>query len=236
MRHRNLAQALIASVALSFALLTLAANPARAGLFSLEASGTISSNSSTDTTIPVGTLFGFELIYDTAAPDLDFEQTGSPDPTFGLFKNSGATAALTFFHYQAGSYEVTIDNPSDFGANSAIVVTFTAIHALDININASAFFPPLAGGPVSFHADFNDFSSDPIFVSDALPTNTALSLANFDDGTVTLLPPAGVVTSSTLTSLTLTAVPEPSISALALLGLLFPLVRNRRACSHRSSQ
>ena len=81
---------------------------------------------------------------------------------------------MTFFHYQAGSYEVTIDKPSDFGTNSAIVVTFTSIHALDININAAAFFPPLAGGPVSFHADFNDFSSDPIFVSDALPTNTAL--------------------------------------------------------------
>jgi hypothetical protein len=37
--------------------------------------------------------------------------------------------------------------------NSAIVVTFTAIHALDININASAFFRRWPAAPVSFHAD-----------------------------------------------------------------------------------
>ena len=58
---------------------------------------------------------------------------------------------------------------------------------------------------MSFHADFNAFSTAPIFSSDALPTNTALGPASFDQSTVTLLPPAGVVSGSSLTSLTLTA-------------------------------
>jgi hypothetical protein len=58
---------------------------------------------------------------------------------------------------------------------------------------------------VSFHADFNAFSTPPIFSSDALPTNTALGPASFDQSTVTLLPPAGVVSGSSLTSLMLTA-------------------------------
>src|SRR5215471_6150790 len=102
------------------ALLALGATPARAGLISLAASGTISSNSSGDSTIPIGTPWTFELIYDTAAPDLDFELTGSPDPTLGRFKNTSAPPALTFFHYQAGGYAVTIDDPADFGTSSAI--------------------------------------------------------------------------------------------------------------------
>src|SRR5215813_9499898 len=143
---------------LSISLLALAAAPAQASLFQLTASGTISSNSSGDATIPIGTPWSFELTYDTSAPDLDFELTGSPDPTFGRFTNTGAIPALTAFHYQAGSYEVTLDDPTDFGASSAIDITFTSIHAMDINIS-SALFPPLAGGAVSFHADFNDFSS-----------------------------------------------------------------------------
>jgi hypothetical protein len=155
---------------LVFTPLALAASPAQASLFSLAASGTISFNSSSDsTTIPIGTPWNFELTYDTAAPDL-----APADATFGQFGNTTAPPALNSFHYQAGSYEVTLDDPSDFGTGSAIHITFTAVHAIDINIFAPALFPPLAGGPVSFHADFNDFSSDPIFVSDALPTNTAL--------------------------------------------------------------
>ena len=84
---------------------------------------------------------------------------------------------------------------------------------------------------MSFHADFNDFSSDPIFESDALPTNTALSLASFDENAVSLLPPAGVVTSSSLTSLTLRAVPEPSIAALAVAGSLFALAAAGDQCA-----
>ncbi len=56
---------------------------------------------------------------------------------------------------------------------------------------------------MSFHADFAKFTSPPIFTSDALPTNTALGPGSFDDSNVTLLPPAGVVSSSSLTSLTL---------------------------------
>ena len=101
------------------------------------------------------------------------------------------------------------------------------MNAIDININAPAFFPPLAGGPVSFHADFNAFSTAPIFASDALPTNTALGPESFDQSTVTLLPPAGVVSSSSLTSLTLTAVPEPSTAALVIVGLLVLVVARR---------
>jgi hypothetical protein len=195
------------------------ATPARASLFELAASGTISDNSGAST-IPIGTPWTFEVTYDTAAPDLDFELTGSPDPTFGRFTNNGAPPALTFFHYQAGSYEVTLDDPADFGTGSAIDITFTSVNAIDINIFAPALFPPLAGGAVSFHADFNAFSTAPIFASDALPTNTALGPGSFDQSTVTLLPPAGVVSGNSLTSLTLTAVPEPSTAALLALGLV----------------
>jgi hypothetical protein len=191
-----------------FTLLTLVAMPARASLFSLAVSGTITENSSGDSTIPIGTPWTFELTYDTAAPDLDFELTGSPDPTFGRFTNTSAPPALIFFHYQAGGYEVTIDDPADFGLFSVIDITFTSVNAIDINIHAPTFIPPLAGGPVSFHADFNAFSSAPIFSSDALPTNTALGATSFDQSTVTLLPHAGVVSSGSLTSLTLTAVPD----------------------------
>jgi len=210
-------------------LLALGATPARASLFSLAASGTISSNSSGDSTIPIGTPWTFDLIYDTAAPDLDFELTGSPDPTFGRFTNTSAPPALTFFHYQAGAYEVTIDDPADFGAGSEMVITFTSVNAIDINVHAPALFPPLAGGAVSFHADFNAFSAAPIFSSDALPTNTALGPESFDQSTVTLLPSAGVVSSSSLTNLTLTPVPEPSIAALRVVGLLVLLVVPKRA-------
>jgi hypothetical protein len=212
----------------------LAATSAQAALFSLAVSGTISSSS--EATIPVGTPVTFELVYDTAAPDLDFEQTGSPDPTFGRFTNTGATPALISFHYQAGDYEVAIGNPADFGAFSDILVTFTSVHAIDVNIRAPASFPHLGGGEVSFHADFNDFSSRPIFESDALPTNPALDLASFDQSTVSLLPPAGDVSSMTLTSLAIAPVPEPSrsplelASLLALLGMAgrFPAPRGRR--------
>jgi hypothetical protein len=214
---------------LLFTLLALAAMPARASFFSLAASGTISSNSSGDPTIPIGTPWTFELTYDTAAPDLDFELTSSPDPTFGRFTNSAAPPALTFFHYQAGGYEATIDDPADFGTGSEILITFTNVNAIDINVNAPAFFPPLTGGLVSFHADFNAFSSAPIFSSDALPTNTTLGPESFDQSTVTLLPPTGVVSGSSLTSLTLMPVPEPSKAALQIVGLLVLRVVARRA-------
>src|SRR6476619_604925 len=110
---------------LSLTLLMLATRPARASLFSLAVSGTITENSSGDSTIPIGTPWTFELTYDTAAPDLDFELTGSPDPTFGRFTNTAAPPALISFHYQAGGYEVTIDDPADFGMFSGIDITFT---------------------------------------------------------------------------------------------------------------
>jgi hypothetical protein len=191
------------SVAL-FILVTLAMTPARASLFKLAASGTVSFNSSSDSTLPVGTPWALQLIYDTAAPDLDAEFGGSPDPTFGNFNNTASPPALRAFHYQAGEYEVTIDDPASFGTFSGIHTTFTTVNALDVNINAPSLFPPLAGGAVSFHADFNAFSMAPIFANDGLPTNTALSAASFDQSSVTLLPPAGAITGSTITSLTLT--------------------------------
>ena len=193
-----------------FMLLFPARVPARADLFSLRTSGTISNSSAA--TIPVGTPFNFELTYDTAAPDLDFELLGSPDPTFGRFKNTAAPPALIFFHYQAGSYEVTLDDPADFGAFSDAIITFTSVNAIDININAPTLFPHMAGGPVSFHADFNAFSTAPIFASDALPTSTAISVASFDQSAVTLIPPTGVVTGSSLTSFTISAVQQPTIA------------------------
>ena len=73
-------------------------------------------------------------------------------------------------------------------------------------------------------SSYNAVSSAPIFSSDALPTNTALGPESFDVSSVTLLPPNSVVTSSSLTSLTLTAVPEPSSAALVVVGLLVRLV------------
>lgn len=219
----------VKAAVLSFVLLTLAAMPARASLLTLSVSGTISSNSSGDSSLAVGTPFSFQLTYDMAAPDLDFELTGSADPTFGRFTNSGAIPALTAFHYQAGSYEVTMNDPSDFGAASVIDITFTTVNAIDINIFAPAFFPPLAGGPVSFHADFNAFSTAPIFTSDGLPTNTALGPASFDSSTVSLLPQAGEVSGSALTSLTVAPAPEPRTSALAIIGLLVVLGAGRQS-------
>jgi hypothetical protein len=166
--------------------------PVRAELISVSASGRITINDSGDTTIPVGTPWTFKLIYDTRAPDLDFELTGSPDPTFGRFTNTGAIPALTFFHYQAGSYEVTLDDPGDFALSSAIHITFGGTHAIDLNFNADSLFPQLAGGPVRFHADFGDFTHSAL-TSDGLPTDTSLNLADFQDASVTLLPPRGVV-------------------------------------------
>jgi hypothetical protein len=213
-----------------------AALPARASWFSLEASGTISSNSSGDSTIPVGTPWTLELIYDSAAPDLDFELTGSPDPTSGRFNNTASPPALHFFHYQAASYEVTFDDSTDFGPFSEILITSSAINAIDINIRDSALFPPLAGGPVTFHADFNRFASPPIFTSDALPTDTSINAASFNQNTVSLLLARGEVSGGSLTSLTITAVPEPAAASLALAVLLaggaFTLLRRfTRRCT-----
>ena len=73
---------------------------------------------------------------------------------------------------------------------------------------------------MSFHADFNAFSTAPIFSSDGLPTNTALGPASFDQSTVSLLPPNAEVSGSSLTSLTITAVPEPGSGLLVIAGLL----------------
>jgi hypothetical protein len=194
------------------------ATSAHAALFLFSASGTI--ESSNEATIPVGTPWTLDLIYDTSAPDLDFEATGgSPDPTFGRFTNTGTPPALVFFHYQAGCYAATIHDPAAFGAFSNVDITFTSVHAIDINIQAPDSFPPLSGGDVSFHADFNDFSSRPIFTSDGLPTNPALGPGSFDQSTVSLfaLSPRFVeVGSSTLTSLKVTPLPEPSSAALTI--------------------
>ncbi len=194
------------AVLFSFLLVVVGAGPVLAGLYRLAAAGTISVNASSDQTIAVGTPWSFELTYDTAAPDLDVELTGSADPTFGRFTNTATPPALVAFHYQAGDYEVTLDDPADFGEFSNLLVTFTSINGIDINLFAPDFFPPLAGGPVSFHADFARFGSPPIFTSDALPTNTAIGPGSFDDSNVTLVPPAGFVSGSNLTSLTLTAI------------------------------
>jgi hypothetical protein len=180
--------------------------PARANLFTLAASGTITSNTSGDPTIPTETPWSFELTYNTAAPDLDFQLTGSPVPSFGRFTNTGAPPAMMFFHYKAGSYEATLHDPADFGAFSEIHITFTSINAVDINIFAPMLFPSVAGRPVSLHADFNRFVAPPVFSSDALPTNTAIGPGSFDPSTVSLLPqgpPSSEVSSSDVTGLTL---------------------------------
>jgi hypothetical protein len=192
-------------VVVLFSFLILATVPARATLYTLSASGTITTNSSGDSIIPVGTPWSFEITYNSSAPDLDFELVGSSDPTFGRFNNTMAPPAMTFFRYKAGSYEATLDDPADFGAFSAINITFTSINAIDINIFAPTLFPHLSGRPVNFHADFNRFISPPVFSSDGLPTNPAINIGSFDANTVSLLPqspPTSEVTSSNVTSLT----------------------------------
>ena len=214
------------------------APPVQAALVSFSATGKITLNSSADSTIPAGTPWTFELIYNTAAPDLDFVLTGEADPTFGRYTNEGAIPAMTFFHYRAGTYEVTLDEPADFALSSDIHITFLAgIHAIDFNVQAAGLFPPLAGGPVSFHADFNDVTHLAL-LSDALPTNTGISSQSFQDSSVTILPPNGVIlgSGSDMTSLTITPIPEPSTAALSLLGALGLLFRHRPKSSSRLSK
>jgi hypothetical protein len=216
---------------------SLVAVPVQAELISVSASGTISKSNSADTTIPVGTPWTFEIIYDTAAPDLDFELTGTPLATFGRFTNTGAIPAVTFLHYHAANYEVTIDDPKDFGAFSEIHITLGRVNVFDINLNAPGLFPPLAGGPVSFHAEFDDgFQSDfgdippSIIMSDALLTDTSLGLQSFQSAGVTLLPSSGGVVVgglSDMTSLTFSVVPEPSSLVAAIIGGLVLLLCRR---------
>ena len=225
------------SVLLWLTILILVAVPVQATLVSLSGSGKITLNTTGDLTIPAGTPWTFEIIYDTAAPDLDFELTGAPDPTFGSFSNSGTIPALTFFHYRAGTYEVTLDEPADFGPFSNISITFlSAIHAIDINVNATTLFPPLGGGAVSFHADFND-SSHSALMSDGLPTNQAIGLQSFPESSVTLLPPNGVILGSgaDMTSLRIAVIPEPSTSAIAIISGLGLLLRRRPRSVKRNS-
>ena len=45
--------------------------------------------------------------------------------------------------------------PRTLARSAAIDITFTSINAIDINIFAPTSSRTLAGGPVSFHADFN---------------------------------------------------------------------------------
>src|SRR5262245_48545349 len=201
-------QATTMTAALICALSAISAQAAR---YSLTASGTIETTRGVPT-IPVGTPWTLNLIYDTSAPDLDFTTNGgSSDPTFGRFMNTNTPPALVFFHYQAGSYAVTIDDPAAFGPFSKVQITFTSVHAIDIDILADDSFPLLAGGTVRFHADFNDFSSRPIFTSDGLPTDPDLGPESFDESTVSLLTESGVrfveVDGRTLASFQVTPVP-----------------------------
>jgi hypothetical protein len=216
------------SVLLWLTIHSLVAAPIQAELFSLSASGKITLNSIADPTIPVGTPWTFEIIYNTAAPDLDFELTGVSDPTFGLFSNAGAIPAITFFHYRAGTYEVTLDEPADFGPSNIDITFLPSVHAIDIDVNAAALFPRLGGGVVSFHADFND-SSHSALMNDGLPTNQAIGLQTFPGSSVTLLPPDGVILGSgaDMSSLKIAPVPEPSISAAAIIGGFGLLLRRR---------
>jgi hypothetical protein len=202
--------------------------PIQADLFSLSASGKITLNSIGDPAIPVGTPWAFEIIYNTAAPDLDFALTGVSDPTFGIFSNAGAIPAIIFFHYRAGTYEVTLDEPADFGLSNIDITFLPGVHAIDINVNAAALFPPLGGGVVSFHADFNDATHSAL-MNDGLPTNQAIDLQSFQESSVTLLPPNGVILGSgaDMSSLQIAPAPEPSTSAAAIIGGLGLLLRRR---------
>lgn len=77
-------RALTMPAALICVLLSTSAQAAR---YSLSVSGTIESSNDPTISIRVGTPWTLDLIYETSAPDLDFEATGSPDPTFGRFLN-----------------------------------------------------------------------------------------------------------------------------------------------------
>ena len=124
---------------------------------------------------------------------------------------------------------MTIEDTKDFAQFSEIHITFGSVHAIDINLNAPDLFPFLAGEAVSFHADFND-GSHSIFTSDALPTETSLGLQSFQDASVTLLPFGDGVVSGALTEMTslrIAAVPEPSSSAVTIIGGLGLLLRRR---------
>jgi hypothetical protein len=200
-----------------------AALPVRAELISVSVSGRVTINNTGDTTIPVGTPWTFELIYNTAAPDQD------PLLTHGIYNNSTAIPALTFFHYRAGSYEVTFDDPGDFGTGNEITISFGGTHAMDINLNNDSLFPRLAGAPVRFHADFGDFSPS-IFTSDALPTDTSLGPEDFDDASVTLIAGSRIVLGSLqdMTSFTINPVPEPSTCGLVIMGFAALVAYPRR--------
>jgi len=210
-------------------VLVFAAAAVRAEIISMSASGKINPNSTASTTIPAGTPWTFEIIYNTTSLDRDFELTGTPDPTFGIYNNHGDIPTLTFFHYRAGSYEVTIGQPNDFGPFGAIDITFAGTNAIDINLFDSGLFPPLDGRAVTFHADFGDFSHS-IFTSDALPTNTAIGLSSFQDASVTLLPSGGAIfgSLSDMTSFKIAPVPEPSTCALAIIGIPVLLLSRKR--------
>lgn len=215
------------------AWLVAVASPADAAKYQLAAAGEITANTNGDPTIPIGTPWSLELTYEAAAPDLDVEVLGAADPTYGRFKNTAAPPALVSFHYRAGSYEVTLDDPADFGASSEMLITFTSIHAIDINIHSPALFPQLAGGPVSFHADFNAFAAALVLASDGLPTDENLGLASFDENTVSLLPARGFISGSVLTSFSVTAVPEPGSAGMAIVGMM--LVAGAPVGRHRST-
>ena len=221
-----------AAVALVCAVASLSVAPAQASPYELSVTGKIGENNSADPSIPVGSLFSFQLVYDTAAPDLDVDLTTTPDPTFGRFTNTGVIPALLSFHYQAASYEVTIADPAGFGPFSDFLVTFvatTGVYAFDINIRNSDPFPLIAGNPVTFHADFNQFSPPPISGSDGLPTDQSLTAASFGESTVSLFPGFALISGSEITSLSIHPVPEASASAFALLGLLGLVARKSAA-------
>src|SRR5262245_26313399 len=218
---RRIFQAIAMPAALICALW---ATSAQAALYQLSASGTVDATTGPRLPITVGTPWTLNLIYDTSAPDLDFVFNRPSDPTFSIFNNTHTPPALVFFHYQAGSYSATINDPAAFGPFSKVQTTFTSDHTIDIYIINDDAFPLLAGSTVFFHANFSDFSSRPIFTSDALPTNPALGPGSFDQSTVSLSTRSGVlfaeVDGHTLTNFSVTPLPETSRFALAIPGVL----------------
>jgi hypothetical protein len=224
------------AVLLVCSVLALVATSAGASLYMLSVSGTVGSSNFAE--IPAGTPWSFELIYETDAPDLDFELTGSPTPSFGLYTNTSSPHALTSFHYQAGAYEVTIEDTADHLALSNIQITFSTVNAIDINISGPDLFPMLGGETVSFHADFNDFSSRSIFVSDDLPTDPEFGVDSFDESAVSLLTSSGEVTGTALASFAVMPVPEPSAlesEAAGVVALALIVARRRQRPSARRS-
>ncbi len=142
---------------ISLLLLLVIAWPTQAALVSLEASGEITVGGAAS--IPPGTQWKCEIVYDTDALDT------AGTPTLGEYKNvPGQTPALRFFHYEAGSYQVTFASADAFASDSNIRIVPGLITpgGTNLQITIEGVFPPLpnGGGAFRFQIRVSGFRRD----------------------------------------------------------------------------